>query len=378
MITITYNGEKQNYERELTVSEFLKINNIDEQVVSVELNDVVLRREEYSTAVIKDGDELNLMYFMGGGSFEEKIYDNIVELIGRTPIVRLNKVVSEDEAEVLVKLESFNPGGSVKDRIAFNMIRRAEESGKLKPGMTIVEPTSGNTGIGLAMICAVKGYRLILVMPDTMSIERRNLLASYGAELILTPGIEGMKGALKKVEELLESHNDYIMLNQFENPANPEIHELTTGQEILKATKGELDAFVAGVGTGGTISGVGRVLKRSNSNIKVYAVEPETSAVLSGEKPGPHRIQGIGAGFIPQTLDRNVVDEVIKVNDQKAFEMSLRLAREEGILCGISSGANVLAAIQVAQQLGKGKRVVTVLPDTGERYLSMHRYFAIN
>lgn len=378
MITITYNGEKQNYERELTVSEFLKINNIDEQVVSVELNDVVLRKEEYSTAVIKDGDELNLMYFMGGGSFEEKIYDNIVELIGRTPIVRLNKVVSEDEAEVLVKLESFNPGGSVKDRIAFNMIRRAEESGKLKPGMTIVEPTSGNTGIGLAMICAVKGYRLILVMPDTMSIERRNLLASYGAELILTPGIEGMKGALKKVEELLESHNDYIMLNQFENPANPEIHELTTGQEILKATKGELDAFVAGVGTGGTISGVGRVLKRSNSNIKVYAVEPETSAVLSGEKPGPHRIQGIGAGFIPQTLDRNVVDEVIKVNDQKAFEMSLRLAREEGILCGISSGANVLAAIQVAQQLGKGKRVVTVLPDTGERYLSMHRYFAIN
>lgn len=378
MITITYNGEKQNYERELTVSEFLKINNIDEQVVSVELNDVVLRKEEYSTAVIKDGDELNLMYFMGGGSFEEKIYDNIVELIGRTPIVRLNKVVSEDEAEVLVKLEFFNPGGSVKDRIAFNMIRRAEESGKLKPGMTIVEPTSGNTGIGLAMICAVKGYRLILVMPDTMSIERRNLLASYGAELILTPGIEGMKGALKKVEELLESHNDYIMLNQFENPANPEIHELTTGQEILKATKGELDAFVAGVGTGGTISGVGRVLKRSNSNIKVYAVEPETSAVLSGEKPGPHRIQGIGAGFIPQTLDRNVVDEVIKVNDQKAFEMSLRLAREEGILCGISSGANVLAAIQVAQQLGKGKRVVTVLPDTGERYLSMHRYFAIN
>jgi len=375
MITIIYNGEKQSYDRELTVSEFLKLNDIDEQVVSVELNDVVLKREQYATAVIKDGDEVNLMYFMGGGSGGKRVYDNIVELIGRTPMVRLNKVVPEGGAEILVKLESFNPGGSVKDRIAYNMVRRAEESGKLKKGMTIVEPTSGNTGIGLAMVCAVKGYRLILVMPDTMSVERRNLLASYGAELILTPGIEGMKGALKKVEELLEGHDDYIMLNQFENPANPEIHELTTGQEILDATEGRLDAFVAGVGTGGTISGVGRVLKRSNSNVKVYAVEPETSAVLSGEKPGPHRIQGIGAGFIPDTLDRSVLDGIIKVNDQKAFEMSLRLAREEGILCGISSGANALAAIQVAQQLGKGKRVVTVLPDTGERYLSMHKYF---
>ncbi|WP_084295143.1 cysteine synthase A [Caldanaerobius polysaccharolyticus] len=375
MITIIYNGEKQSYDRELTVSEFLKLNDIDEQVVSVELNDVVLKREQYATAVIKDGDEVNLMYFMGGGSGGKRVYDNIVELIGRTPMVRLNKVVPEGGAEILVKLESFNPGGSVKDRIAYNMVRRAEESGKLKKGMTIVEPTSGNTGIGLAMVCAVKGYRLILVMPDTMSVERRNLLASYGAELILTPGIEGMKGALKKVEELLEGHDDYIMLNQFENPANPEIHELTTGQEILDATEGRLDAFVAGVGTGGTISGVGRVLKRSNSNVKVYAVEPETSAVLSGEKPGPHRIQGIGAGFIPDTLDRSVLDGIIKVNDQKAFEMSLMLAREEGILCGISSGANALAAIQVAQQLGKGKRVVTVLPDTGERYLSMHKYF---
>ncbi|NNG66885.1 cysteine synthase A [Caldanaerobacter subterraneus] len=306
---------------------------------------------------------------------ENKIYEDITQLIGNTPMIRLNKVVPENSAEVIVKLESFNPGGSVKDRIALNMIKKAEEEGRLKPGGTIVEPTSGNTGIGLAMVSAVKGYKLILVMPDTMSIERRNLLLSYGAELVLTPGAEGMKGAIKKAQEILELNPDYIMLDQFKNPANPEIHELTTAKEILKDTNGIVDAFVAGVGTGGTISGVGKVLKQYNKDIKIFAVEPEESPVLSGGKPGPHKIQGIGAGFVPATLNLDVIDEIIKVKERDAFEMSMKLAKQEGILCGISSGANVFAAIEVANRLGKGKRVVTVLPDTGERYLSMHKFF---
>jgi cysteine synthase A len=306
---------------------------------------------------------------------QNKIYEDIAQLIGNTPMVKLNRIVPEDTAEVIVKLESFNPGGSVKDRIALNMIKKAEEEGRLKPGGTIVEATSGNTGIGLAMVSAVKGYRLILVMPDTMSIERRNLLLSYGAKLVLTPGAEGMKGAIKKAQEILESNPDYIMLDQFKNPANPEIHELTTAKEILKDTNGLVDAFVAGVGTGGTISGVGKVLKQYNKDIKIVAVEPEESPVLSGGEPGPHKIQGIGAGFVPDTLNLDVIDEIIKVKERDAFEMSMKLAKQEGILCGISSGANVFAAIEVANRLGKGKRVVTVLPDTGERYLSMHKFF---
>ncbi|AEM79207.1 cysteine synthase A [Thermoanaerobacter wiegelii] len=306
---------------------------------------------------------------------EDKIYEDITQLIGNTPMVRLNRIVPEDASEVIVKLESFNPGGSVKDRIALNMIKRAEEEGRLKPGGTIIEATSGNTGIGLAMVSAVKGYKLILVMPDTMSIERRNLLLSYGAELVLTPGAEGMKGAIKKAQEILESNPDYIMLDQFKNPANPKIHELTTAKEILKDTNGEIDAFVAGVGTGGTISGVGKILKQYNKDIKIFAVEPEESPVLSGGKPGPHKIQGIGAGFVPDTLNLDVIDEIIKVKEKDAFLMSMKLAKLEGILCGISSGANVFAAIEVANRLGKGKRVVTVLPDTGERYLSMHKLF---
>ena len=247
---------------------------------------------------------------------ENKIYEDITQLIGNTPMIRLNKVVPENSAEVIVKLESFNPGGSVKDRIALNMIKRAEEEGRLKPGGTIVEATSGNTGIGLAMVSAVKGYKLILVMPDTMSIERRNLLLSYGAELVLTPGAEGMKGALKKAQEILELNPDYIILDQFKNSANPEIHELTTAKEILKDTNGIVDAFVAGVGTGGTISGVGKVLKQYNKDIKIFAVEPEESPVLSGGKPGPHKIQGIGAGFIPDTLNLDVIDEIIKVKER--------------------------------------------------------------
>lgn len=294
-----------------------------------------------------------------------------LQLVGGTPLVKLNRVVPEGAAEVWAKLESMNPAGSVKDRIAKAMIAAAEADGKLKPGGTIVEPTSGNTGIGLAMVAAARGYRLILTMPDTMSVERRNLLRTYGAELVLTPGAEGMRGAVAKAHELLEELPGAFMPQQFENPANPEIHRRTTAVEILSQAEGKVDAFVAGVGTGGTITGVGEVLKREIPGVRVIAVEPAASPLLSGGTPGPHRIQGIGANFIPKVLNRAILDEVIPVADKDAYAMMARLAREEGLLVGSSAGAAVHAAIQVALRLGAGRRVVTVLPDTGERYLSM-------
>jgi cysteine synthase A len=299
------------------------------------------------------------------------IADSVLDLVGHTPLVRLHRVPGEGAAEILGKLESMNPAGSVKDRIAWAMIEDAERRGLLKPGATIVEPTSGNTGIGLAMVAAVKGYRLILTMPEDMSIERRKLLARYGAELVLTPAIEGMSGAVYAAEELVRQHPDYFMPQQFINPANPRVHRETTAREILEATGGELDAFVAGVGTGGTITGVGEVLKEHNPNILVVAVEPERSQVLAGKRAGLHAIQGIGASFVPGVLNREIYDELIPVPDEEAIRMSHRLTREEGLLVGISSGANVWAAIKVARRLGPGRRVVTVLPDTGERYLSM-------
>ncbi len=299
-----------------------------------------------------------------------RVANNIYELIGKTPLVRLNRLVDENSAEILMKLEFFNPGGSVKDRIAYNMIVDAEKKGSLKSGGTIVEPTSGNTGIGIAMVGAAKGYKVILIMPDTMSVERRNLLKAYGAELILTPGEKGMKGAIEKAQEIVEENENYFMPQQFNNKANPEIHKKTTALEILEQTDGEIDAFVAGVGTGGTLTGVGEVLKEKAPFAKVIAVEPEGSPVISGENPGPHKIQGIGAGFIPDVLDIDVIDEIIKISDDDAFAMSRRIAKEEGILLGISCGAAVAAAIQVAKKLGKGKRVVVIAPDTGERYLS--------
>jgi cysteine synthase A len=304
------------------------------------------------------------------GGIKMRVANYIYELIGQTPMVRLNRLVDEDSAEVLVKLESFNPGSSVKDRIALNMIIDAENKGLLKPGSTIVEPTSGNTGIGLAMVGASKGYRVILVMPDTMSIERRNLLKAYGAELVLTPGAEGMRGAIAKAEELVSQNSDYFMPQQFRNAANPDVHRRTTAVEILTQTEGNIDAFVAGVGTGGTLTGVGEVLKEKIPSIKVIAVEPEASPVISGGKPGPHKLQGIGAGFIPEVLNKNIIDEVIKIADDDAFITARKLASQEGILVGISSGAAVNAALQMAKKLGKGKRVVVVAPDTGERYLS--------
>ncbi len=298
-----------------------------------------------------------------------RVANSVAELVGQTPIVKLNRIVDENSADVYLKLEYFNPGSSVKDRIALAMIEAAEKEGLLKEGSTIIEPTSGNTGIGLAMIAAAKGYKAVLVMPDTMSLERRNLLRAYGAELVLTPGSKGMKGAIEKAEELAKEHG-YFMPQQFTNPANPEIHRQTTAREILEQMSDGLDAFVAGVGTGGTITGVGQVIKEKYPDVKIYAVEPADSPVLSGGKPGPHKIQGIGAGFVPEVLDTDIYDEVLKITNEEAFEWSRKAGQQEGILCGISSGAAIAGAIKVAKQLGKGKKVLAIIPDNGERYLS--------
>lgn len=294
----------------------------------------------------------------------------IIEQIGNTPLVRLKQFESKDSAAIHAKVESFNPGGSVKDRICLAMIEKAEAEGHLKPGATVVEPTSGNTGIGLAMVCSVKGYKLVLTMPDTMTIERRRLLAAYGAELVLTPGAQGMRGAVQKAEELSQT-NGYFMPQQFKNPANPEVHRKITGPEILSAMAGvSIDGFVAGVGTGGTITGVGEILRNHNPQIHIAAIEPSASAVLSGGEPGPHKIQGIGAGFIPEVLNKKVYNEVIRVGNDDAYAMTARAAKEAGLLVGISAGAALFGAVQLAKKLGKGKNVVVILPDTGERYLS--------
>ncbi len=298
-----------------------------------------------------------------------KKVDSVLALVGDTPLVRLNRVPGEGSASVWAKLEMFNPLSSVKDRICLAMVEAAERDGLLKPGSTIVEPTSGNTGIGLAMVAAVKGYRLALTMPDTMSLERRSLLNAFGAELVLTPGEAGMRGAVEKAEELASKHG-YFMPQQFKNPANPEVHRRTTAEEIWEATGGNIDAFVAGVGTGGTVTGVGQVLKEKKPDVLVVAVEPAASPVLSGGKPGGHKIQGIGAGFVPDVLDREVIDEVIQVSNDDAAAASRRLVREEGLFIGISSGAACFAALEIAKRLGAGKDVVVVFPDTGERYLS--------
>lgn len=303
-----------------------------------------------------------------------KIYNNMVELVGNTPIVKLNKVTPEG-ANVYVKLESFNPGGSIKDRIAKNMIEEAEKSGKLKAGDTIIEPTSGNTGVGLAMIGAVKGYKVILTMPDTMSMERRSLLSAYGAELVLTPGSAGMKGAINKVEELKGDYPNHFVPAQFDNPNNPDAHRKYTSAEIFEAFGTTLDVFVTGVGTGGTITGNGEVLKEKIPGLKVVAVEPSGSPVLSGGQAGPHKIQGIGAGFIPSVANTDVIDDIVTVGNEDAFEMMRRLAVEEGLLVGISSAATVVAAIELANRPEyKGKNILAMLMDTGERYLSMNIY----
>lgn len=301
-----------------------------------------------------------------------KLAQSVLDLIGKTPIVKLNRVTNPEDAEVYVKLEYFNPGSSVKDRIAFAMIEAAEKEGKLTEGSTIIEPTSGNTGIGLAMIAAAKGYNAVLVMPDTMSLERRNLLRAYGAELVLTPGADGMKGAIAKSEELA-NENGWFMPQQFNNASNPEIHRLTTGPEIAEAFD-ELHGFVSGIGTGGTITGAGSVLKEKFPGIQVVAVEPQDSNVLSGGKPGPHKIQGIGAGFVPKVLDTHIYDSITQVSNEDAYETSREVAKSEGILGGVSAGAAIYAALQLAKELGKGKKVVAIIPDNGERYLSTPLY----
>jgi cysteine synthase A len=305
------------------------------------------------------------------------VHKDITELIGRTPLVRLNRLSPAGGGTIYGKVEFFNPGGSVKDRICLNMINEAERLGALKPGGTIVEATSGNTGIGLALVAAVRGYKLILVMPESMSMERASLLSSYGAQLILTPAWEGMKGSIREVESIIAQNPSYFMPDQFSNPANPAMHKKTTAIEILEALDGKIDAFVAAVGTGGTITGCGELFKERNPSVIVIAVEPAGSPVLSGGEPGPHKIQGIGAGFIPKVLNRAIIDRVMTVTDDEAYQTAKQISKKEGLLVGISAGANVFAAQKVAQELGPGKNVVTILCDTGERYISIEKYFNI-
>ena len=302
------------------------------------------------------------------------LYENLLDLIGNTPIVKINNIFDTDShADVYLKLENFNPSGSVKDRAALGIIEKAEKEGKLKPGSTIIEPTSGNMGISLAFIGSLKGYKTIIVMPDTMSIERRNILKAFNAELILTDGARGMKGAIEKAESLASKNKNYFMPEQFSNPANVEIHYETTGKEIIRDLP-DIDVFVAGVGSGGTLSGVGRRLKEYSPDIQIVAVEPLTSAVISGEKPGKHQIQGLGAGFIPKTLDLKVIDRTIPISDNKSFEFGKLIARKCGLFLGISTGANVAAAYEIAKNMEKGKKVLTVASDTGEKYLSLNIY----
>jgi len=369
---VTINGKPEEVQA-ATMADLLSTKGIEPRMVTLEQNGQMVSKDRLADTGIGEGDRIEILFFMGGG-----MDTDVSHLIGRTPLVRLSRFAPA--LRLFAKVEFFNPGGSVKDRICLSMIDSAERDGKLSPGGTLVEPTSGNTGIGLAMICAVRGYKLILVMPESMSMERASLLSSYGAQLVLTPAWEGMRGAIKEAQSILAQNPTYFMPNQFENPANPEAHRRGTGPEILSAMAvegGEIDAFVIGVGTGGTLTGVGEVLKAHNPNTQIVAVEPAASAVLSGGDPGPHKIQGMGAGFIPAILNRAIIDRIITVTDDDAYRAAKLLARQEGLLVGISSGCNAVAALQVARELGANKTVVTLLPDTGERYISIEKYFNI-
>jgi cysteine synthase A len=368
---VTINGKAETV-AVATLADLLAAKKMEPRMVTVEHNGKIIPRDQLPTVSLAEEDQIELIFFMGGGS-----YSDVTQLIGKTPMVRLHRFAPD--VRLFAKVEFFNPGGSVKDRICLSMIEAAEREGKLRPGATLVEPTSGNTGIGLALICATRGYKLILVMPESMSMERASLLSSYGADLVLTPGWEGMRGAIKEAESILEKNPTYFMPNQFSNPANPEAHRRGTGPEILQAMQGKrIDAFVTAVGTGGTLTGVGEVLKAHHPGTLIVAVEPEGSPVLSGGAPGPHQIQGIGAGFIPAILNRNLIDRVVTVSDDDAYHTAKQLARQEGLLVGISSGCNAFAARKIAQELGPDQTVVTVLPDTGERYISIEKYFNLS
>lgn len=371
MVKIKINGKDESFDDGINITRLLEQKKIRKEVVTIEYNNEVLERAKYDSTALKNGDVLEFVYYMGGGA-----QGSVAELIGKTPLVKLNRIVPAGSASIFAKLEMLSPGGSLKDRICLSMIDAAEKQGWLKPGGTIVEPTAGNTGIGLALLAAARGYKAILVMPETMSLERIYILRSYGAEVILTPGVEGIKGSIKKAEEIVKKTPGAYMPQQFDNPANPEAHRQTTGPEIWEQTGGQVDAFVMAVGTGGTLTGTGEALKGKNPSIKIIAVEPAGSPVLSGGNPGPHKIQGIGAGFVPKVLNTKIIDQIVKVTDDEAFQLSRQVARDEGLFAGISAGANVFAALQVAKELGAGKVVVTIFPDTGERYFSMEQYFS--
>lgn len=377
-LQIYVNGKLEQFEKDITLSELLTQKKLRPEVLTVEINDDILKPEDYETKVLASGDRVEIIFFMGGGASKKEgaeITESVLDLICNTPILHLHRLIPPNFSEVFAKLEMYSPGGSVKDRIAANMIAAAEKAGKINENTVIVEPTSGNTGIGISLVCAVKGIKCILVMPESMGEERVYILKGYGAEVILTPAREGMSGAISLAKGIISADKNAIILQQFENPSNPDMHYKTTGPEIYAALSGKIDAFVSGIGTGGTISGVAKYLKQRIPDVLIVGVEPAGSAVLSGDNPGPHRIQGLGAGFVPKTLDRKVVDEIVRVSDKKAFEMVQKLAKSEGVMAGISSGAALAASIEIAKRLGKNKNVVTVFPDTGERYFSLYRTF---
>jgi cysteine synthase A len=388
-IQVNINGKAEEMNSGSTIHDYLVRTALPPGSITVQVNGSVISRSEYITTELCNNDNIEIVFFIEGGSRSEIenskrkpetksgqiAADSVLDLVGNTPIVRLNRIVPDNGATIFAKLDYYSPGGSIKDRITLNIIEDAERKGLLKPESVIVEPTSGNTGIGLAMVSAVKGYRCIIIMPESMSLERIYILKTYGAEVILTPAAEDMSGAVRKAEEIARTTPHSFLPLQYSNPANPDMHRRSTAQEIIKALSGPIDAFVAGVGTGGTITGTGEALKTCFPDIRIVAVEPARSAVLSGEKAGQHRIQGIGAGFIPENLNRDIIDEVIKITDEEAWENAQRLAREEGIFCGMTSGANCAAALRVAESMGSDKTIVTVFCDTGDRYFTTQQYF---